>query len=166
MFCRIKVTAGSNDRKRAALGETVATGADFTGVQVRALHVLWPRLLDAARRTPHEEAVPLPRFLVADALPHSFSVFDKAVVRFVFDRELGQIALLQIRSRFGWIQARRTQIDDVTGRVKHGNEDILDRPGDFGLAEMNILPAWTRTAYIVPSGASSKKECNYFAPRA
>lgn len=143
MLYRVKVTAVAGGGERLALGEMVVTARDFTGVQVRALDGLRNGRLDTASCAPRYEMMQLPRYLVAENWEHLFSNA-RQLVRFVFDLVLCQMAQMQLHTQVGWISASTFQIKDLADSLKHGNEDVLDRPQDYGLIETDDLPDWAR----------------------
>ncbi|MEJ8837632.1 hypothetical protein [Ramlibacter sp. AN1133] len=89
-----------------------------------------------------EEADAVPRY-VHGAWDHIFQEGRPAVpVRFVYDRQGGELVALECQINQGWSSASEAEMGDVEDSLKNGNEDAIDDPDSYGLEEGDVLPDW------------------------
>lgn len=100
--------------------------------------------MQKSRTSPHAEDG-RPRFLISEGWGHLFEAGPhEDTVRFVYDRRMEKIILVDILFTNGWFEAGTEQVVDVETSLKYANSEALDSPEEWDLEESSELPDWAQ----------------------
>lgn len=90
-----------------------------------------------------DDQVGAARYLIAEDWDHVFEGIGKRTCRYVYDREKERLIHLQLsRGARNWRNGTEAQRSDVEDSLRHGNEEALENPSDWGIVQCNELPSW------------------------
>lgn len=88
-----------------------------------------------------------PRYLVSEGWGHLFGPGNnETTVRFVFDREVHRIIMMEYQERGQWRRATAFDIADVQDSLLNANGEALDKPGEYDCSNSHDLPEWAKAA--------------------
>lgn len=97
---------------------------------------------EVMRKGSLEQESPAPRY-VFGPWAHLFGAGQSdTTVRLAYDRHEERLVHLDIKSASGWMRASEAMVQDVEQSLKEANEEALDDPENWGLAQGENLPHW------------------------
>ena len=81
------------------------------------------------------------RYVTAENWVHHFD-WGQGLTRWVFDREAGDVAYMQVEEDGEWRRADRAEREDVEDSLLTANPEAIDAPEAWGLVATDDLPDW------------------------